>query len=484
MQKITSRHEHGPGGSYLFSQFLKHIKKEHVKVIFEAGSRDLLDAIMLRNYYNNAKIYAFECNPEGIEICKHNLQNENNIYFFEEALTDIDGQKTFYSFDSNKTNEHNHGVSSFFKHNNKKNVPQNAITVNCTKIDTFCEKHNIKEVDMFCFDMQGGEYSALCGAINTLKKVKYIFLENDGHSYQNTPDYILIEKLLSDLSFVKVERCFGDNLYVHSSVLSVTASEIISGNAFKEIADDYLDEEKTYLDLSKKPKIIFLKTDWIEIFKKKILPKIDYNFKLITHNADRSCPSGNLDLLNDPRLIMWYGMNCDIQYNVNSKLQPIPIGIANEKWPHGDKNILLNVINNSASKTKLCYSNFDVTTNPIRRPEIFKIIQTKTFVDIDNSKHNYNDYLTKLKTYKYVISPPGNSIDCHRIWEAIYLGTIPIVEKHSALNFFDDLPILFVDSFNNITQELLNDNYEQLNLRFNNKKMYFSYYSNLIKQNI
>jgi hypothetical protein len=146
---------------------------------------------------------------------------------------------------------------------------------------------------------------------------------------------------------------------------------IITGNAFRDICDDYIDEDKPYISIIDKPKTIFLKTDWIEIFKTKVLPFIDYRFKLITHNADRSAISGNLDLLEDNRLIKWYGMNVDVRH---SKLQPIPIGIANEKWPHGDKDILLEVINSDINKCELVYSNFDISTNVSTRSEIFDII--------------------------------------------------------------------------------------------------------------
>lgn len=245
--------------------------------------------------------------------------------------------------------------------------------------------------------------------------------------------------------------------------------DIITGNAFKSIADDFLDEEVSRyskcfyelrpIDISKKPKIIFLKTDWMEDFKQKVLPQIDYNFKLITHNGDWPVTSNNIDLLEDPRLIKWYGMNCQIKH---PKLQPIPIGIANEQLPHGNKDELLEIINTDIPKIHLCYSNFDITTNFLRRPEIYEIIKTKTFVDIETQKLPYKQYLTKLKSYKYVISPPGNSIDCHRIWESIYLGVIPIVEKHLAMEYFYDLPILFIDSFNDVTLELLNTFYDEI----------------------
>jgi len=477
MKKIVSRHEHGPGGSYLFPYFTQFIDKDNIKIIFEAGSRDLLDAIALKNFYPESQVYAFECNPEGVKICLHNIKNENNIIFNDIALTDTDGQKTFYSFDSDKTSHHNHGVSSFYKHKNELDVPQSAVTVNCKTIDTFCTENNISQVDMFCFDMQGGEYNALLGAKNILKNVKYIILENDGHSYQEAPEFSSLEKLLHDNHFILVEKVIGDCLYINTKQVSIPQQEIITGNGFKNICDEYIDEDKPYIDLKSKPKVIFLKTDWIEIFKQKVLPQIDYNFNLVTHNADRSAPSNNFDLLEDARLIKWYGMNCHIKH---PKLQPIPIGIANEKWPHGNKQELIQVIKTESSITGLCYSNFKLSTNHIRRPEIFEIIKTKKFIDIEKQNLPFKEYLIKLKSYKYVISPPGNSIDCHRIWEAIYLGVIPIVEKHTAIDYFKDLPILFIDNFNDLNEDLLNKNYLSIKNK-NITKSCMTFYKKIIK---
>lgn len=258
----------------------------------------------------------------------------------------------------------------------------------------------------------------------------------------------------------------------------MTQDEIITGNQFKNICDDYIDEHKPFIDLSKKPKIIFLYTDWIELFKQKILPKIDYNFKLVTHNADRSCPSGNLDLLEDTRLIKWYGMNCHIEH---PKLQPIPIGIANEKWPHGNKETLIEVIHSNITQNNLCYCNFEVSTNPSKRNDVFNTIKTKSFIDIDTQKHNFKEYLSKLKSYKYVISPPGNSVDCHRVWEALYLGVVPIIEKNIAMEYFYDLPILVIDSFKDINEEFLNSSLIHIKMK-SFKKSNMSFYKQIILQ--
>jgi hypothetical protein len=254
--------------------------------------------------------------------------------------------------------------------------------------------------------------------------------------------------------------------------------DIITGNAFRDICDDYIDEDKPYISIIDKPKIIFLKTDWIEIFKLKVLPFIDYSFKLITHNADRSAVSGNLDLLEDSRLIKWFGMNVDI---IHPKLQPIPIGIANEKWPHGNKDVLLKVINENNEKKNLVYCNFDITTNFNKRNNTINLLKSNThqYIDFESSKLSFESYVRKLSTYKFTISPPGNSIDCHRIWESIYLGVIPVVEKHSALEYWYDLPILFVESFELLNEKLLHEQYDAIVNR-SNEKAFFNHYKKII----
>jgi hypothetical protein len=253
--------------------------------------------------------------------------------------------------------------------------------------------------------------------------------------------------------------------------------DIITGNAFKSICNDFLDEEKRYIDISKKPKVIFLKTDWIKQFKNKVLPLIDYSFTLITHNSDCPAPGDNIDLLEDKRLVRWFGMNCNI---VHPKLQSIPIGIANEKWPHGDKDILLKIINENNEKKNLVYCNFDVTTNYDKRFNVLKTLNKCSYIDFDNTKLSFENYTRKLSTYKYVISPPGNSVDCHRIWESIYLGVVPIVEKHSALEYFYNLPILFVDSYQDITEDFLIRNYTNILQRNKKTRAFLEHYIKLI----
>lgn len=51
---------------------------------------------------------------------------------------------------------------------------------------------------------------------------------------------------------------------------------------------------------------------------------------------------------------------------------------------------------------------------------------------------------------KFVLSPPGNGPDCHRTWEALYLGATPIVHSSSWPFLGYEIPALVVDSWTEI----------------------------------
>lgn len=56
---------------------------------------------------------------------------------------------------------------------------------------------------------------------------------------------------------------------------------------------------------------------------------------------------------------------------------------------------------------------------------------------------------------KYVVSPRGAGTDCHRIYEALYLDAIPIVESHELDHFYRHLPVLIVHTWTDITESYL-----------------------------
>ena len=61
-----------------------------------------------------------------------------------------------------------------------------------------------------------------------------------------------------------------------------------------------------------------------------------------------------------------------------------------------------------------------------------------------------------MKTrYAFAVSPPGHGFDCHRTWESLLLGNIPIVRRSALDELYDGLPVVIVDDFSEITGEAL-----------------------------
>lgn len=218
-------------------------------------------------------------------------------------------------------------------------------------------------------------------------------------------------------------------------------------------------------------RIFCVKTDYLNYFKQEVLPKLKRKIILVTHFSDYTVGTDPV-LLNHPLIEKWYGQNM-----IKSiKTMGIPIGLENKCWKGWTYEICHNNYNNT--KSNLLYLNFSLKTNK-RRPSIMNLFLKKGYKFEKNLP--WELYIKKLSTYKYCISPPGNGIDCHRIWEAIYVGCVPIVEKHPILyDNFNELPIMFVNNYNNITNKYLEDEYHKFKDK-NLDKSKFDYWKNILK---
>ena len=86
--------------------------------------------------------------------------------------------------------------------------------------------------------------------------------------------------------------------------------------------------------------------------------------------------------------------------------------------------------------------------------------------------------------YAFVLSPFGNGMDCHRTWEALLCGCIPIVRSSVFNELFDGLPVLIVDRWEDISLSLLVDTVAKFkekmdNNEYNYDKLRLSYYTKM-----
>lgn len=98
----------------------------------------------------------------------------------------------------------------------------------------------------------------------------------------------------------------------------------------------------------------------------------------------------------------------------------------------------------------------------------------------NNYKLKYQDYIKNLSKFKFVISPEGNGEDCHRHYEALVSGCIPIIEYNEGiLKKYKGLPVLYTKDYSEITPDYLKKMYKlMINHKFDFSKLFMDYYNN------
>ncbi len=210
----------------------KYFGQENIKVILDIGSRLGNESIALKRAFPNAKVYAFECNPDCINGWKNNVKSRD-IFLVEKAVSDVDGTVNFYPINKEKTitphEDGNIGASSLFKANPEypyEKYSQDCIKVQSTTIETWARANDIRQIDLIWIDLQGAELKAFIGMKDILKSVKMIHTEVSfkpvyiGQPLFKDINVYLKKKNFLFSGFANVSGWFGDVDYVNAYYLS------------------------------------------------------------------------------------------------------------------------------------------------------------------------------------------------------------------------------------------------------------------------
>ncbi len=254
----------------------------------------------------------------------------------------------------------------------------------------------------------------------------------------------------------------------------------ITGDAFRSHCDFVFDETNKKFDPKqiKTGDKIFVKTDMLEEFFANCHGEISNKYILVSHNADHEVKNYN-KYLDDDKIIVWFAQNSN-QYH--KKLIPIPIGVEN-RYCAGSK---LKVIDKYRLKTKipkkkyLLYMNFNINNFPKERAYVHDL-----FVDESYCKKTlsipFESFYKDIVRSNFVLCPRGNGLDCHRTWEALYVGAIPIVLSSPMDSLFEGMRVIIVDKWTDINKEFLEKKYsEMMEKEYIEEKLYIDYWLNLI----
>lgn len=237
---------------------------------------------------------------------------------------------------------------------------------------------------------------------------------------------------------------------------------------------------------------VYVCSEALPYFVTTILPSLQVPIVLVTGDSDLTMT--DLSILDNPRIIRWFCQNCPSPSN--SKLVQLPIGLdyhtimgsPTHKWtlpgegtsPAAQEGLLRSLpLRPFYERSPKIYVNFGWISRD-RRDALNAI--PKSLMTLDLVAKPRSDVWTAMTQHAFVLSPYGNGLDCHRTWEALALSAIPIIKGRHFDAMFEGLPVLIVDSWTEVTQNLLQDTIDSFRgRRFDLHKLSLRYWQNLIR---
>ncbi len=212
-----------------------------------------------------------------------------------------------------------------------------------------------------------------------------------------------------------------------------------------------------------------------------------------------------LRYLDNEKIIAWFSIHPPKAWHI--KYFPIPLGVFQKKELFArqkELSVLFKQLRDTP-KTHLLSGIFDTSLVP-ERAKLAKLFKEKPFYTASKSGISFDRYMKTLASSVFTLSPRGWGPDCYRTWEALLVGTIPIVKRgesgileraknnlrnyffpfndtiHSQLDrLYDNLPVLVIDDWNEITEEFLKKKYKEItSKKYNINMLYIEYWHNII----
>ncbi len=240
---------------------------------------------------------------------------------------------------------------------------------------------------------------------------------------------------------------------------------------------------------------LYLSTTMLPRFVENHLDELQHPFTLVTGDSDT--PLGAeafsremlLRVLEHPQLVQWFAQNLTFEH---PKLRHLPIGLdyhtissfgeiddsrppwkvyrnpikrffkSSRRWgpripPLKQEAVLHGTAKRRtgfAKKHPLGYCNWRVSLYRGNRRECLERCHP-------NAMHIQRKFRPRARTwdlnarYAFTLSPFGTGYDCHRTWEALVLGSVPILHTSPLDPLFEGLPVLIVEDWAEITPERL-----------------------------
>ena len=131
------------------------------------------------------------------------------------------------------------------------------------------------------------------------------------------------------------------------------------------------------------------------------------------------------------------------------KFRTLPIGIENLRWGMNGHPRLMKMPPADLVKNQEVLIGPLSPTHPIRKTVIEQFSDVSGPWNFINERLEPKDFAKVMRQYEYVAAVRGNGVDTHRLWEALYRGSTPVLQRdawsESLLNL--GLPFEFIEEW-------------------------------------
>ncbi len=222
----------------------------------------------------------------------------------------------------------------------------------------------------------------------------------------------------------------------------------------------------------------------LDAFFKTIYKQITHPFVMITAGEARDkVQQRHMAYLNDDKIIAWFSVHASS--STHPKFYSIPLGIfQDQKYYHQRKSLSHHfALLRRSPKAKLLYMNFgDLKGRKPERASVQKLFKTAKYCYTVKKRLSFLDYMAEMANFKFTLSPPGYAPDCYRTWEALLVGSIPIIKASHLDSLFKGLPVLIINDWSDITEEFLECSYKKLSRKtYSIELLHLEYWAQKIK---
>lgn len=262
------------------------------------------------------------------------------------------------------------------------------------------------------------------------------------------------------------------------------------------------------IDSVKEGDSVYITLESLQKFCEIFLPKLQTKIVLVSGDSDKYISeipylSGYISdynitcyqpILDSPFIVKWFLTNCMLEH---PKIVHLPYGLDYHSlaecdiYPWGKKTSpiqqeteLLEIVYSAkhfTQRTNAIYSNFHFNYQRGDRRNAIEEIPP-ALIYYEPGQLTRNDSFRHQSEFIFIASPWGNGPDCIRTWEGLVLGCIPIVKRSPMCSVYDDLPVLIVDKWSDLTEQLLLETFHRFStMTFMYEKLTLAYWVKRIK---